>query len=144
MAIKPDWKPPAILKPNWPSQAGRDAFYGNPRGRNTSRPSPAWEKANLVSIKPPFRMTYDGRAVSSLTIHRKCAESLLRVLTAIWVAAGKKQAVVDQWGVSVYGGAYSYRLVRGGDTLSSHSWACAPIHATPPPKVSPSTLPSIF
>lgn len=138
MTTKPTWnippkpapKPAAVApkpagKPVWPTQAQRDAFYGNPRGKNPTKASAAWEKANLVRIKPPFKMYYDGQPVSSFLIHKKCADSLLRVFNAIWIAAGKKQAVVDQWGVSIFGGAYNYRLTRGGNTLSSHSWACA-------------------
>ena len=122
---KPNLSPTALAKPAWPNQAGRDAFYGNPRGKDPTKPSAAWEKANLVRITPPFKMTYDGKPVSSLRIHRLCAASLMRVFEAIWVAADRKQEVIDQWGVSIFGGTYNYRLTRGGNTLSSHSWACA-------------------
>lgn len=118
---KPDWN----VKPTWPNQAGRNAYYGNPRGRNPANPSPTWEKANLVRIVPPYRMTYDGRPVSSIRIHKKCAASLSRIFAAIWEASGKNQSVVDGWGASIFGGTYVYRLTRGGNSLSSHSWGCA-------------------
>jgi hypothetical protein len=108
----------------WPMQADCNRFYGNPRGTNGG-PSAAWESANLVSVKPPYRMTYAGKPVSGIRIHRKCAESLKRVLARIWDAAGRDQATVDRWGASIYGGAYNYRLMRGGNALSMHSWGCA-------------------
>lgn len=111
-------------KPSWPNQSGCDAYYGNPRGRN-GRPSPAWEAANLTTIKPPYRMTYAGKPISSIRIHKKCAASLERILNAIWMASGKKQSVVNAWGANIYGGAYNYRLMRGGNSLSMHSWGCA-------------------
>lgn len=108
----------------WPNQAGRDSFYGNPRGRD-GKVSPAWESANLVKLIPPFRMTFIDRPISGIRIHRKCADSLGRVLDAIWLAGGQNQAKMDAWGVSIYAGAFNYRLTRGGSSLSSHSWGCA-------------------
>jgi hypothetical protein len=108
----------------WPQQKDCDRFYGNPRGLNGG-PSAKWEAANLVSIKPPYRMTYAGKPISGIRVHKKCAESLKNVLDRIWEAAGQDQATVDRWGASIYGGAYNYRLMRGGNSLSMHSWGCA-------------------
>ncbi len=108
----------------WPLQKDCDRFYGNPRGAN-GKPSAKWESENLVSVRPPFKMTYAGKPISGIRVHKKCAESLKRVLARIWEAAGKDQATVDRWGVSIYGGAYNYRLMRGGNSLSMHSWGCA-------------------
>lgn len=109
----------------WPTQSNRTAFYGNPSSRDPAKPSVIWESANLVRITPPFKMTYAGNPVSSIRIHKKCAASLQRVFNAIWEASGKSQAKCDEWGVSIFGGTYNYRLTRGGNKLSSHSWGCA-------------------
>ncbi len=113
--------------PTWPLQKDCNTFYGNPSDpKDKSRASAAWEAANLVYVKAPFRMTYDGKPLSKgLRVHKKCAESLKRILDALWVAAGKKQATVDLWGVSITAGGHNYRLKRGGSTLSMHSWGCA-------------------
>lgn len=108
----------------WPKQHDCDAFYGNPRGK-PGVPSPSWEAASLISIKPPYRMTYDGTPIKGIRVHRKCAASLLDALTGIWHAAGHDQATVDEWGASIYGGAYNFRLMRSGRALSTHSWGCA-------------------
>lgn len=116
--------PSAVLRPAWPLQSQLDAFYGDPRGLN-GRASPKWERANLTHIAPPFRMTYASKPINAITIHRKCSDSLSRVLAAIWEAAKHDQKVVDAWGASIFGGANCYRLMRGGSNLSTHSWACA-------------------
>jgi hypothetical protein len=109
---------------HWPQQRDCIAFYGDPRGRNGAA-SPKWEAANLTRLQPPFRMTYAGTPIKSLRIHRLCAQSLARVLLAIWEAAGRDQKKVDAWGASIYGGAYNFRLMRGGSSLSMHSYGCA-------------------
>lgn len=108
----------------WPRQSECDAFYGSPRGRN-GRPSLIWELANITTIVPPFAMTFAGQPVKSIRVHKKVAASLLRVLTAIWVAAGKNQKVVNDWGASIFGGSYNFRLMTGGSSLLMHSWGCA-------------------
>lgn len=112
------------MMPMWPRQSECNAFYGDPRGRDGG-PSPKWEAANLVRVAPPFRMTYAGAQIKGIRIHRKCAASLGEVLEAIWQAAGQDQAKVDEWGASIYGGAYNFRLMRNGRALSMHSWGCA-------------------
>jgi hypothetical protein len=108
----------------WPLQHECDAFYGNPRGRNGAA-SAKWERENLTLVTPPFRMTYGGQKIRGVRIHRKCAGSLSRILIAIWEAADRKQATVDAWGASIYAGAYTYRLMRGSNSLSMHSYGCA-------------------
>jgi len=108
----------------WPLQKDCDAFYGDPRGA-VGRSNPAWEAANLVHVSPPFKMYYAGRPVLSVKIHRKCADSLGRVFAAIWEAAKHDQATIDRWGVSIFGGSYNFRLMRGSSHLSMHSYGCA-------------------
>jgi D-alanyl-D-alanine carboxypeptidase len=108
----------------WPKQSQADAFYGNPRGKN-AQVSEKWRAANLVAVKVPFKLRYAGKPVTTVTIHRKCAESLGRVFAAIWAASGKSQATIDKWGVSEYGGTYNYRLKRNSNTLSMHAYGCA-------------------
>ena len=79
----------------WPLQSQCDVFYGNPRGANGTV-SEKWKAANLIAIKPPFKMRYAGKPVSSVTMHRKCSDSLSRVFKAIWEASGKSQAKKNQ------------------------------------------------
>ena len=107
-----------------PKQSECDKFYGNPRGKN-GRANTIWENAYLTSIKPPFTMTYAGKPITSIRIHRKCAVALSAALQAIWVASGKSQAKIDEWGASTFGGSYNYRLMRQSNRLSMHSYGCA-------------------
>ena len=107
----------------WPKQSECDAFYGNPRGKHG--PSVAWESANLVRLTPPWQMTYAGKPIKSIRVHRKCVDSLARVFASIAKAASFKQDVLDRWGVSEFGGTYNYRLIRGSTRLSMHAYGCA-------------------
>lgn len=113
-----------ITPNNWPKQKDVDTFYGNPRGAN-SQASARWEATNLVRIIPPFTMRYIGTPIKSFRIHKKCSASITRILAAIWLASGKSQTQIDKWGVSLYGGSYNFRLMRGGNHLSMHSYGCA-------------------
>lgn len=111
----------------WPRQSECDAFYGNPRGRNGGH-SLAWANANLVSVPVPFAMKTawaPHHNIRSIQIHQKCAPSLRRVLEKIWEASGKNQKKIDEWGASLFGGSFNFRLMRGGSQLSMHSWGCA-------------------
>ena len=102
----------------WPFQRDCDTFYGDPRKK-------LWKLFNLTYIKPPFVMTYDRKVVKYISIHKKCAASLSRILQAIYVASGKDQRVLNNWGVSIFGGVYNFRLMRNSNRLSMHSYACA-------------------
>lgn len=111
----------------FPHQSNVIAFYGDPRGRN-GQPSKKWEAENLVLVGTPWRMVaaWDTKAViRGVRIHRGCADSLARVFKAIWVAAGKDQATIEKWGMHLLGGGYNFRLMRGSNQLSMHSWGCA-------------------
>jgi peptidoglycan hydrolase-like protein with peptidoglycan-binding domain len=110
--------------PSWPLQRECNAFYGDPRGAN-GQASAKWERANLTTVKCPWVLRYSGRAVAGIRIHKKAAASLARVLDAIWDRVGQSQAEIDRIGMSVYGGGYNFRLMRGGSNLSMHSWGCA-------------------
>lgn len=123
----------AALKNNWPSQAevlSGKSIYGNPRGKDPTVMSPAWEAANIIRITPPFQMTYAGKPVKTIRIHKACADSFLRILNALLASARKEnprdpQSVLDHWGVSIFGGVVMYRLMRGLNELSMHSYGCA-------------------
>lgn len=108
----------------WPLQKECDAFFGNPRGANDNA-SAAWESKNLTSVKCPWVLRYAGKPVSGIRVHKKVAASLERVLKAIWDRVGHNQSEIDRIGMSVYGGGYNFRAMRGGTSLSMHSYGCA-------------------
>lgn len=116
----------------WPLQSECDAFYGDPRGR-MGQASQAWEAAHLVYLEPPFPMTFAGKPCKRIRVHRKVETSLARVLADIKRRAEQASvdhkrlvgAILRDWGVSIYGGAYNYRIKRGGSRLSMHAYGCA-------------------
>lgn len=108
----------------WPLQRDCAKFYGDPRTK-AGNASAKWESTNLVIIPCPWVLRYDGKPVKGIRIHRKCAESLARVLDAIWQRVGRSQAEIDRIGMSIYGGSYNFRPVRGGASLSMHAYGCA-------------------
>lgn len=98
----------------WPKsdQASLRKFYGIPGN-----------ESNLVTIEFPYRMLYDGKAVSRTRVHKKCAESLLRVLKAIAGRFNDAPDIVDE--ATDYGGCFNFRPKRGGTSWSLHAWGAA-------------------
>lgn len=117
----------------WPTQQevlSNKSVYGDPRGPDRTRMSLKWERENITTITPPFRMTYAGKPIKRIRVHKYCAESLLRVLRDLLASAAKinpknPQAVLDEAGVSIFGGVVQYRLMRGSNALSIHSYGAA-------------------
>lgn len=111
-----------------PSQADVLAYrspYGDPRGRNPSIVSGTWYAANMIRLPVPFRMTYADQPVKGLMFHKVAAPHFARLFELLLVEAKGKQATLDHWGVSITGGSFNYRLMRGLNTLSMHSFGCA-------------------
>lgn len=105
------------LMPNpnpWPRQdfASLRSFYGEPG-----------DESNLVTIEFPYRMLYDGKVVTKTRVHKKCAASLLRVLTALRGEMEAHPDIVDE--VTDYGGCFNFRPKRGGTSWSLHAWGAA-------------------
>lgn len=94
----------------WPTQTGARAFYGAPG-------------TNQVLLQLPYAMTYDGKAVTRMTINAKCANSAERALARI--AAEYSEADRRALGLSIFGGCYNNRPMRGGSRPSMHAYACA-------------------
>jgi len=111
---------------NFPHEdvASLDAFYGNPRGVGGNA-NPQWEAENIVLIEPPYRMEYSGGgAMPHLRIHKKGAVPLMAALKGILEKFGSQEAI-ERARLHLTGGAYCYRLERGGSRLSVHSWGAA-------------------
>jgi hypothetical protein len=98
----------------WPysDQASLRAFYGQPG-----------DERNLVTITFPYPMYYGGKLVKTTRVHKKCADSLLRVLKEIGASHGHKPDVMDE--ASDYGGVFNFRLKRGGSSYSLHAFGAA-------------------
>jgi hypothetical protein len=102
-------------KPNpWPlaDQKSLKLFYGE-----------AGDESNLVMINFPYPMYYGGKQVTRTRVHKKCADSLLKILNNIKDLIFHHPQIEDE--AQDYGGIYNFRKKRGGSTYSLHAWGAA-------------------
>jgi len=104
----------------WPLQSKCDEFYGNPRG-NGGTVCPKWFDENIVHVKVPFAMHMGSDKIWNISIHRKCAASLLTVLQRVTTPILQRNDPKD----NEFDGSFCFRKMRGGNNLSMHSWGCA-------------------
>jgi hypothetical protein len=103
----------------WPLQSQCIAYYGDPR-------SPNWLQANTIDVPCPWPLHMDKVTLSHILIHKKCSESLDRVLNNIWNAAGKSVSMIQKLRYDQYSGSYNLRNIRGSAaSLSMHAFAAA-------------------
>jgi D-alanyl-D-alanine carboxypeptidase len=103
----------------WPLQSQCLGYYGDPR-------SPSWLHANTIDVPCPWPLHMGGIAIPRILIHKKCAESLARVLNGIWEATGKSLSTIQKLRYDVYDGSYNLRNIRGSaSSLSMHAFAAA-------------------
>lgn len=94
----------------WPAtdQGSLTAFYGKPG-----------DESRLVSIDVrKLGVCYDDTPISTIRCNARCADSLLRVLTAI--SRGPDRYVLDD-----YAGCFNDRPMRGGTLPSLHARGAA-------------------
>lgn len=111
----------------WPHEdvAALNAFYGDPRGVN-GEVNPKWEAANIGFFIPPYPMFYsDGKRspMTKIRVHKKCIATFQAAFADALQTLGHDYIVEHR--LDITGGAFCYRLMRGGNRLSVHSWACA-------------------
>ena len=112
----------------WPHQSNVDSFYGNPRSKkDPDHEDTTWVSTNIVRVKTPWDIVtaWDFQPVTGVRIHKNCSDSLVRIFELIWIAANKDQQKINEWGMNLYAGGFSFRLMKGGSRLSMHSWGCA-------------------
>lgn len=103
---------------DWPHDDTRALidFYGDPRR--------AGFVSNLVLVKPPWQMMYEGRPIRGVQIHRKCADSLAAVFNDIAAQVGNDWSKLPPSAIK-FSGSYNYRPVRGSSRLSCHAFGAA-------------------
>ena len=108
-----------------PSREALIAYYGNPDNDNNGQADPSWESSNLTYITPPYQMfwSWSMAPVKRIKLHKKCAGSLIRCLTQI--ESCHTPSYIREKQLDQCGGAYNFRLMRGGNLLSMHSYGCA-------------------
>lgn len=102
----------------WPHDdtASLVSYYGDPRRKGFTD--------NLVLVKPPWQMTFDGKPIKGVQIHRKCAASLKAIFDDIWEECDQDENKLPD-GAIVFDGSYNFRPVRGSSRLSTHAFGAA-------------------
>lgn len=104
----------------WPLESEAFSFYGNPHQNQN-----AWARDNICYILCPWSLRMGEVPIPHIAIHRKCADSLSRVLHNTWQRMGCSQAAMDKAGFSVFSGSYNDRCIRGHAVISMHAMAAA-------------------
>jgi hypothetical protein len=113
---------------SWPHQSCVREFYGNPNsGGHLNR---AWYAANIVMVDAVLPLFYGKVAVHKIAVHKKCADSLTRVLHAVlnrYETTPGPLALRNEQGDGVlsFDGSFCFRCMRGGSSLSMHSYGIA-------------------
>lgn len=103
-----------VLQHNvWPTQAECPSFYGD---------SEAAIRAQLVTVHVPWLM--NGKT-QTIEVHRKCADSLTRIVNYIWEYCGKSQDKIHEFGYDIFDGSFNWRYIAGTQTPSVHSYGAA-------------------
>lgn len=101
------------------------AKYGNPDKDEDGILDLAWAEENLKVFDFPFPMvlSWSSATVSRFQAHRLAGpkiQAALRNMAAYKGLEYIKGNRYDRWG-----GCFNFRLIRGGTTLSAHSWGTA-------------------
>jgi hypothetical protein len=103
------------MKNNWPLQKDCIAFYGDPYKPNFM--------ANLTHVICPWTFSPTGHNI--IISHKKCSDSLTKVLNNVWADIGKSQDNAHKLGYDIFDGSYVVRPMRGGSAISMHSFGVA-------------------
>jgi hypothetical protein len=106
----------------WPRQSGLSAFFG-PHGGIDYAPTPPPPLTN-VPCPWPLKIAWNLRQTRGhLRVHEKVADSLAEVLERVHAHYGETE--IERLGLNLFGGDYVARRMRGGTSMSMHSWGIA-------------------
>lgn len=84
------------------------------------------DESNLITIQLPYpmKLAWDTKTkITSIRCHKLIATDLTNVFKDILATYGLPK--IQELGIDLYGGCYNFRLMRGGSSLSRHSWGIA-------------------
>ncbi|RQO30142.1 hypothetical protein DBR32_11185 [Taibaiella sp. KBW10] len=121
-SIENPWRAEDIVLSNpnhWPlqTQEALTHFYGtaSPVGNPNLR---------TFAVPYPLKLAWNlEQEVTQITAHQKVKDSIIRVLEAVLKHYGLE--TIQELRLDHYGGCFSYRKIRNGGTLSTHSWGIA-------------------
>jgi hypothetical protein len=114
--VLPVSRPDTTAKPFWPTQAGVPAVFGPAGGPDCT--------AGRVSLPFAFPLAWDdSQRINSFSCHTKVAAPLTRIFKA--AASHYGETTFRLLRLDQFGGCFNHRPMRGGSTLSMHSWGIA-------------------
>jgi len=102
------------------------AKYGNPDKNGDGILDADWFNANIAVFDLPFPLYLSwepGTMIKRFQAHRLVGPSIAAALELMAKGEGLdylRANKLDRWG-----GCFNFRLIRGGNTLSNHSWGTA-------------------
>jgi peptidoglycan hydrolase-like protein with peptidoglycan-binding domain len=112
-AVPPGPEPAAGPATAWPRQSECEQFYGAPGD-------------NLVPLELPYplRLAWDtNTVVRRFKCHEKVHDAFLRVFQKTRDEYGEQR--ISELRLDLFGGCFNIRKMRGGNSLSMHSWGIA-------------------
>jgi len=107
---------PSAVSAPYPPQSGVAAFYGAAGGPDCT--------AGSCALPFAFPLAWDdSQKVTRFSCHRRVAASLTKIFSE--AAAHYGDAEFRRLKLDRFGGCYNYRPMRGGTSLSMHSWGIA-------------------
>lgn len=100
-------------------------FFGDPRGSN-GQVSRKWYAENIVKWEPPYKLFYsDGKRtpLKTLLLHKKVVPVFTSAYTEVMNTFSPQE--IKDLRLDISGGTYNYRVVRGGNRLSTHAFGIA-------------------
>lgn len=77
-----------------------------------------------IDLPYPMRIAWDrNKKIKRFQCHRLIAQRLINVFNGLLAHYGYDRLV--ELGIDLYGGCFNYREMRGGTSLSTHSWGIA-------------------
>lgn len=113
--IKPDKN--IQLSTQYPNYTGIPKFYGDV----------ATVASDIITVTVPYThyLSWNNKAVTKVSCHKKISESYLSVLEDVKAVYGEKE--IHRLHLDLFGGAYTAppRNMRGGNKYSTHCWGIA-------------------
>lgn len=107
---------PAQAQQAWPLQRDVSAFFGPAGGPDCT--------GGIVTLPFPLVLAWDlGTSIRSFRCHRKVAQPLAVIFAE--AARHYGEARFRELRLDRFGGCYNFRPMRGGTSLSMHSWGIA-------------------